>query len=94
MPLIEFLGYTASEQATRVEKYSKILQDLPYAHHTIFCVSESSSIIAVKGKHKPFLRISSRYKERISDMLEMLGEHEDIEFSIIEYAESQVANSK
>jgi len=94
MPLIEFLGYTEAEQAERVEKYTELLRDLPYAHHTIFCITQKSSIIAVSGKHKPFLRVSSRYKDRISDMLEILGEHEDIEFSIIEYAESKLANSK
>lgn len=87
MPLIEFVGYSEEEQVERVERYTPLLVGLPYAHHTIFAVSSSSRVVAVEGHHPPFLRVSSRYRDRIDDMLRILGEFEDIEFSTIEYRE-------
>jgi hypothetical protein len=81
MPLIEFIGYSRAEATERMERYRPMFESLPFAKDFIYVIGEQVDLYG----EPPFLRVRSRYQERIETTLSLLEKHESVEYFLINF---------
>jgi hypothetical protein len=81
MPLIEFVGYSRDEAVARMERYKPLFDGSGYEKDVIFVIDAGSELFG----EPPFLRVRSRYVERLQEAVELLKRHESVEYFQISF---------
>lgn len=85
MPTIEFFGYSNEETSSMIELAKQSFMDLSFKDTIVFVKMKPSSVIGWDDKEYPFVRISTRSKERAQMLQNRLHEHADVEIVLIDF---------
>jgi len=85
MPDIEFIGFEEKDIDSNLSKIIPLLQELEFRDHIVFIRKKNinSSVIDLKGKSQPFVRIYTRSKDRARILIDLLKSFFDIEIIYI-----------
>lgn len=81
MPLIEFVGYTREQAIAKMHLYQPMFKDTAFASDVIFVIDGGSQLYG----EPPFLRVRSRFQERLEITVNILKQYESIEFFQIHF---------
>ncbi len=81
MPLIEFVGYSRNEAMERMRRYKPLFDGTGYEGDVIFVIDAGSELFG----EPPFVRVRSRYLERLQQAVDLLKHFESVEYFQISF---------
>jgi hypothetical protein len=82
MPTFDFIGYSDAEVEVLLSALIPLLRQLPFADDIVFIQrpsGEQTRVIDLNGSEQPFIRVSTRMRERADILSRLISPYSDVE---------------
>lgn len=84
MAAMEFIGFTKADEFALKPQVTKLLNQLPFAHHVVFIEhSHALKVIDLMGNTKPFVRFYTRNIQRGQHLMQIFAPLFPVEIILI-----------